>query len=107
MILIDVDALANDITSCYEIVVTELCDDVLLLDHLNLLDDYLEVDERQIVEVLKEHPESSHCRSIDDLHQLRYIHVLVALEALISHMALVSELFEDISCVLMALVASE
>jgi hypothetical protein len=63
---------------------------------LNFLDENLEVDEWKIIEVLEEYPELGHGCSIDDLHQLRNIHVLIALKAFIRHMTLMSEFFEYI-----------
>jgi len=86
--------------------ITELGDDVLLLDHLDFLDDDLEIDERKVVKVLEEYPEPGHCSAVDDLHQLGNVHVLVALETLVSHVALVSEFLENVCSMLMALVAS-
>jgi hypothetical protein len=96
----------DDASSGHEIMVTELGDDVLLLDHLDFLDNDLEIDERKVVEVLEEDPEPSHRSTVDDLHQLRNVHVLIALETLVSHVALMSEFFEDVRSMLMALVAS-
>lgn len=73
---------------------------------MDFLDNDLEIDERKVVEVLEEHPEPGHSSTVDDLHQLGNVHVLVALETLVSHVALVSEFLENVCSMLMALVAS-
>ena len=57
--------------------------------------------------MLEEDPELCHGGSVDDLHELSDVHVLVALEALERHVALVSELLEHVSCMLVTLVAPE
>ena len=87
--------------------ISELGYNVLLLDHLYLFYDDLEVYEWKAIEVLKEHPEASHGCTIDDLHELGDIHIPVALIGLVWHVALVSELLEHVRSVLMALVAAE
>lgn len=74
---------------------------------MDFLDNNLEVDQREVVQVLEEDPEFGHCRTVDHLHQLRNVHVLVALEALVRHVALVGEFFKHVGGVLMALVAPE
>lgn len=46
--------------------------------------------------MLKEHPELSHGSSIDHLHQLRHLHVLIALKRLERHVTLMCELLKDV-----------
>jgi hypothetical protein len=91
-----VDSFAHDVSICHQIIISKFCNDVLLLHHLNFLDYNLEVDQREIIQVLKEHPEFGHRCAVNDLHQLRNIHILVTLEAFVWHMALLSKFFEDI-----------
>ena len=83
------NSVANNVSIGHQIIVAQFGNDILLLYHLNFLNKDLEVDKRKIVEVLEEYPKLGHGCSIDDLHQLRNIHVLVALKAFIRHMALV------------------
>lgn len=90
------NSFANNVSIGHQIIITQFSNDVLLLYHLNFLDENLEVDEWKIIEVLEEYPELGHGCSIDDLHQLRNIHVLIALKAFVWHMTLMCEFFEYI-----------
>ena len=56
--------------------------------------------------MFEEHPEPSHCSTVNDLHQLSDVHILITLETLVSHVALMGEFFENVCSMLMALVAS-
>lgn len=82
------NSFADDVSVGHQIIVTQFGNDVLLLHHLNFLDDNLEVDQREVVEVLEEYPKLSHCCAVDDLHQLGNIHILIALETFVRHMTL-------------------
>ena len=106
-ILANVQRLNRVVALADQVIVAQFCDDVLLLHHLYLLQHDLEVDQRKIVQVLEEDPELGHRCSVDDLHELGHLHVLIALEALVGHVALVGELLEDIRGVLVGLVAPE
>jgi len=57
--------------------------------------------------MLEEDPEFGHRSPVYHLHQLRNMHIVIALERLVGHVTLMSEFFEDILGVLMALVATE
>ena len=57
--------------------------------------------------MLEEYPEFGHCCTIDDLHQLRNIHILITLEAFVRHMTLMGKFFEYILGMLMTLIASK
>jgi hypothetical protein len=58
-----------------------------------------------MIKMLKEHPELSHSSTINDLHKLINLHIVAALERLISHVALVCEFLKDISSMSMTFVA--
>ena len=106
-VLFKVDSLLHDITAISRLHVIKLSNDVLLLDHLDFLNDNLKIDERKVVQVLEEHPELCHGSSVDNLHQLRNLHVLIALKRFERHMALVRKLLKHIRRVLVVLVASK
>jgi hypothetical protein len=79
-VLFKIDSLLHDITSISRLHVIEFSNNILLLDHLDLFNDNLEIDQRKVVHVLEEHPELCHGSSVDHLHQLRNLHVLIALK---------------------------
>jgi hypothetical protein len=57
--------------------------------------------------VFEKDPELGHSGTVNNLHELRDIHILVAKEGLMGHVAVVRKLLEDVSCMLMGLVAPE
>jgi hypothetical protein len=57
--------------------------------------------------MLKEYPELGHCSTVNHLHKLINLHVLIALETFEWHMALHGKLFEHIRSLLMTLITSE
>ena len=106
-VLFKIDSLLHNIATISRFHVIKLCNNILLLDHLDLLNNNLEIDQRKVVQVLEKHPELCHGSSVNNLHQLRHLHVLIALKGFERHVALVRKLLENIGGVLVVLVASE
>ena len=96
-VLFEGHTFVNKICSSGHVLIIKFSNNVLLLNHLNFLDNDLEVYQRKVIKMLQENPKSGHGSSIDHLHKLSYLHVLVALKTLIGHMTLVRKLFENVS----------
>jgi hypothetical protein len=96
LIFLERNVLMHEVAALIHLCVVKLSDNVLLLDHLDLFDDDLKVDQGKIVKMLEKDPELSHCSTIDHLHQLGHLHMLVALKRFEWHVALMREFFKHI-----------
>ncbi len=77
-------------------VLAELGDDELLLDHLDLLVEGLQVDEVELVDVLEEDPDGGQGGPVEVLHEVAHADLGVAVEGLEGDRAEVGELVVDV-----------